>query len=619
MKVNFFRRILFSIIIISTYSSLVAQEKQYIINEDRSKVSLLIEKENDTNFTVANIQNRGRLGQPLLEARLYELDIKMDTIGTWSTLSTDENIWKLTIEVPDAKAFFISFDEFYLPKGSQLYVYKEGETKESFSFINEDNPKGGAYSIEDLIGENVVLEYVAAENITEKPRLHISNLGYKYLDDQDQIYQPDYFNNKSNACMTNTICPKAAEWDAQKRGVVRLRIVYGTHTELCSGTLINNVKNDKKPYVLTAEHCFEKVPVRDMPSVAANTEFFFEYESPTCETTTRPIYKYHKGSSLLVRNPIAGGSDAVLLELSEPIPDYWNVYFNGWDRENNGSNITSGSVIHHPLGDVKKITFYNSKLVSTTWPNIVGNPSNSHWLVVYSDGVTNGGSSGSPIFNQNGLVVGTLTGGYSECEKPNEPDYFGKLWYHFDQGSDPSWHMNTYLDPDNTDAIKIAGLENNENAVKNLIIGDIQKSIAINNQATVEILSGNGGYAVSSSDDNIVSARISETTITLLGRQLGKATVTLIDREKKTAEIEVAVVNNIEVYIVNNTLTIKSYDTDDTIGEVQIVELSGNYAYRHRSVNATEHSVNTNTIGRGTYILKVKTKKGHTLKEKITW
>jgi V8-like Glu-specific endopeptidase len=325
--------------------------------------------------------------------------------------------------------------------------------KDAVVYNHDDNPKGGPYSIENLKGDNVVLEYVAPGGVG-KPKLHISDLGYKYLDEQGGPISG--FNSPADSCMINVNCPEGDFWQNQKKGVVHLRVKRNTDASayLCSGTLVNNTNEDKTPYVLTAYHCFEYMS----PSAISNTEFFFEYETPGCETQNHPVYKYHKGAVPLVLNPINDGSDGVLLQLSEPIPDDWDVYYNGWDRTNDGSAITGGAVIHHPLGDVKKITLYNKPLTSGKWADEA--PDGTHWITTYSVGATEGGSSGSPIFNQNGYIVGTLTGGDSGCSKDKQglADYYGKFWYHWDQYPDEESHMSKYLDPNNTGVTKLTGL-----------------------------------------------------------------------------------------------------------------------------------------------------------------
>lgn len=147
------------------------------------------------------------------------------------------------------------------------------------------------------------------------------------------------------------------------------------------------------------------------------------------------------------------GSDYMLLELNSNPPAGYNVYYNGWNRQNVGS--PSGASIHHPAGGRKKISTYTQQLTTTGW-----GISNTHWRVVWAatvngHGVTEGGSSGSPIFNNSGLIVGTLTGGSSFCSSPNSPDQYGKMSYHW--SSNPGDNLSTWLDPVNSGVTSLAG------------------------------------------------------------------------------------------------------------------------------------------------------------------
>ena len=70
-----------------------------------------------------------------------------------------------------------------------------------------------------------------------------------------------------------------------------------------------------------------------------------------------------------------------------------------------------------------------------------------------------GGSSGSPIFDQDKLIMGDLSGGYASnaCDNPS-PAWYGKIWYSWDQnGTTPATRLKDWLDPGNTGIIKQPG------------------------------------------------------------------------------------------------------------------------------------------------------------------
>jgi hypothetical protein len=122
------------------------------------------------------------------------------------------------------------------------------------------------------------------------------------------------------------------------------------------------------------------------------------------------------GSQLLANS---GGSDVALLRLNTTPPANYNVFYTGWDKT--GTAPTSSTAIHHPSGDVKKISFDNN---AATNGNFGGAQC---WRILnWEDGTTEGGSSGSGLWNQNGLLVGQLFGGQASCSN-NINDYYGKF------------------------------------------------------------------------------------------------------------------------------------------------------------------------------------------------
>jgi PKD repeat protein len=136
----------------------------------------------------------------------------------------------------------------------------------------------------------------------------------------------------------------------------------------------------------------------------------------------------------------------------------FNAYWNGWNA--NTAATTGGASIHHPAGDIKKISTFTGNTVSTQW----GSASGSHWRVTWSSnangyGVTEGGSSGSPLFNgSQGYVIGTLTGGGSYCTAQTAPDQYGKMAFHWtSNGTATNRQLKPWLDPTNSGVLQLAG------------------------------------------------------------------------------------------------------------------------------------------------------------------
>ncbi|HRH37402.1 MAG TPA: trypsin-like peptidase domain-containing protein, partial [Flavobacteriales bacterium] len=183
---------------------------------------------------------------------------------------------------------------------------------------------------------------------------------------------------------------------------------------LCTGQLINNCADDGTPYFLTANHC--------TTGGGSNSWVFrFKWESPVCTPTTNAATnKTVSGSTLLINS---GGSDVALLRLNTTPPASYQPWYTGWDKS--GAIPTTQTCIHHPDGDIKKISFNNDP------SDVQAFGSASCWHIpAWDDGTTEPGSSGSGLWDQNGRLIGQLFGGQAQCGPPasnNVNDYFGRF------------------------------------------------------------------------------------------------------------------------------------------------------------------------------------------------
>jgi len=256
-------------------------------------------------------------------------------------------------------------------------------------------------------------------------------------------------------------CPEGNNWQYQKHGVSRIYLKYGNGFFWCTGSLLNNALQDNEPFLLTADHCAPIIT----PEELMQWVFYFNYEAPGCEKpTTTPVGNSMTGAVKLA-SANTDGSDFLLLRLADTVPLSYEPYFNGWTVENVSS--PPGVTIHHPVGDIMKISTYTEPVESAPWFSTPG----THWRVYWTEtetnwGVTEGGSSGAPLFDNTGKIIGTLTGGQAACEPngagsgtgPDKPDYYGKFSYSWDQnGNEPQQQLKYWLDPNNSGLTKLAG------------------------------------------------------------------------------------------------------------------------------------------------------------------
>lgn len=146
-------------------------------------------------------------------------------------------------------------------------------------------------------------------------------------------------------------------------------------------------------------------------------------------------------------------SDFAIAEIKEAIPDEFNVYMAGWDLSPDApENIYT---IHHPTGDVKKISYYKGVTQLSHWLEA---PRMFHWKVpTWTKGSTERGSSGAPMFNSRGLIVGHLHGGSASCYMPNGYDNFGGLYFDWSSGPTKEARIRDVLNPNGKQVSALKG------------------------------------------------------------------------------------------------------------------------------------------------------------------
>jgi lysyl endopeptidase len=376
-------------------------------------------------------------------------NLGLNNSGTWYELPNGDKIWLLKIVCDNALTVNLSFNQTLIPEGNELYVYNPDK-----SFIlgkfSEYHLYNGELGTELVPGSEVIVEYfVPSKNSDKIGNVNVSTVTHGYRTAIE--YQEKAFGSSGN-CNMNVNCADGAAWVNQRNGAVML--VSGGNG-FCSGSLINNTLNDGKPYVLTANHCY---------SNPTNWVFRFNWQAAGCPNPgSSPTFQSLSGAVLRSRRT---PSDFALVEITGglvggTVPASYNPYFSGWDNTNIAPSTTVS--IHHPSGDIKKISFDDNPATAAT---AMGSETNGTWRVVWDrNTTTEGGSSGSPLFDQNKRIIGQLWGGGASCTNLTAPDYYGRLGNSWNPASSNSTnHLVTWLDPNSSGATFIDGYDPN-NAV----------------------------------------------------------------------------------------------------------------------------------------------------------
>jgi PKD repeat protein len=395
-------------------------------------------------------------------ARLLPVDITIENSGTWQQLSNGINFWSLKLSSDGAIGCALHFDKFKIPEGGEFFAYSTDKSIILGPYTNDYNPNNVEFTVGLLYGSDIILEYYPPRkteglaNPIVLPDFELTRFSYIYRGLEYMFPEKGDGYGSSLPCQINVNCPEGNNFRTAQRGVAQMYMIIGWSAGFCSGSLVNNTSNNGTPYFLSADHCGEGASTSNMNQWL----FRFNWEAPSCtyntNTNPSPSREQVQGCTKIASGPLDGGSDFLLVRLSTTENNLKNIdaIYNGWRIL--GSS-TAGASIHHPAGDIKKISTYSSTLTTATYYGYDHTgASSAHWLVTWTSttsghGVTEPGSSGSPIFDSNGLIMGTLSGGSSSCEEPTSPDLYGKMSYHWESnGSNNNQKLEPWLDPSGT-------------------------------------------------------------------------------------------------------------------------------------------------------------------------
>ena len=404
----------------------------------------------------------------------HKVNYNLGNSGTSYELPNGDKLWQLYITCPDAKSVHFYFDKFWLPDGGKLFVYSK-DKKQTLGAFTSRNNKGNREHLRGfatglIYGSEVVLEYYQPKEVTTDAIISVNYVVHGF-----RFPENDYVGfNKSGLCMVNINCEEGYSWRGEQKAVAHI-IMDETdeYASWCSGALITTTNPHGEPFLLTADHCLPGTKDASCEyfydNILDNALFYWNYETPGCERDTIEPPIYSTSGAILVSNDNSF-LDFALLWLTEDPKELANFipYYLGWD--NSGLSGGAGVCIHHPKGDVKKISTVDTSegVVSAYYLISNFNERGDHWKVKWTQtehgyGTVEDGSSGSPLLNANHKVIGQLHGGRSNCSNNlYESDWFAKFsesWIGYvDERNHDYRRLNCWLDSLGTNNVTMEGL-----------------------------------------------------------------------------------------------------------------------------------------------------------------
>ena len=442
------KKLLTSLILVFTCLSVFSQNDQRIAVSKipLSQVEQVVMPVQVNETLLAEEMERRRPGLPPKFAVNLETDISPNTHGNWETLSNGNALWRLHIISKNAKSLNLGFTKYKMPLGGSLILYSPDKRRVMGPFTPADNEEHEQLWTPVLDGDELVIEVQVP-----KEQKHLLRLELKYVN-HDFIGFSELL---SGSCNLDVICGAVDGWDIVDgyRDIIQsVSKVVRNGAFDCTGFLINNARQDCTPYYITANHCGFNA------SNATTLVSYWNFNNSTCRQPNSPESGANGDGLTSDFNSGAiwragwSNSDFTLLELDDSVSSTSNAFFAGWNIEDAATTDTT-ICVHHPRGHEKRISFEFDETYIANYsggPAPSPNPNGTHIIVPDWDiGTTEGGSSGSPLFDKHKRVVGQLHGGAAACGN-DEYDAYGRFAQSWEGGGTTSTGLKNWLDPDET-------------------------------------------------------------------------------------------------------------------------------------------------------------------------
>jgi Trypsin-like peptidase domain len=326
----------------------------------------------------------------------------------WTPMANGGRSWSIQVSSPGALGLRVHLEGVRLPGATQIIFYDPAHPDDAAPPITAQTLDGQTDIWTAMVFSDTTIIQVQAPPNTDLASVSFTASSLSHIYTLPGA-NPTLTKGIAGTCEVDVSCYPAYAQAAS--GVALMDYVDGGNTYTCTGCLLASTDpNAVNDYFLTAHHCV------GTQTLASTIELFWFYQTPSCDGTPPTITSLPttSGSTLLATS---AANDFTFLRLAAVAPSgatplSWTV-----NPPNTNGTLT---IIHHPAGDYKRISF----------GNFFGSDAD-FWAVQWTNGVTEGGSSGGPLLNSSMQVVGQLNGGFdgpgSSCSDPTAPDQFGRF------------------------------------------------------------------------------------------------------------------------------------------------------------------------------------------------
>ncbi|MCP4589493.1 MAG: hypothetical protein GY842_01985 [bacterium] len=355
---------------------------------------------------------RASAGAPLQVGITRDLNVD-EAHGQWVGRDEGSAVWTAALVSEGAEGMRLRFTDLHLPPGGELYIYAPSAPEITLGPLTADGPHhNGAYWTTTLPGDIAYLEYLSPNGPAKDLPFRVAQVAHIYrpLDGASGGLRADL------SCMLDVAC--YSQWEDISYSVAKITFQDDDDGQwyLCTGQLLAAQNDDLTPYFLTSGHCV------DSQTEAMSTDFRWFFQRAICDTAGNMISQYSYDADFVATASNFNYGDWTLMLVKGTLPA--GVFWSGWTT----ASITTGSDavgVSHPQGYRKRYSLGTRSYGGTWWQKITFDQ---------GVGTIDQGSSGSGVWTDgatpaNQLLYGNCSFGYgyTNCDYPDEPVYYGKF------------------------------------------------------------------------------------------------------------------------------------------------------------------------------------------------
>lgn len=346
-------------------------------------------------------------------------------------------VWAMRVSSEGAQAIRLFFTDFSLPGNTEMFfIADNGQALGPFVETGRDGT--GEFWTHSIASDSgtIVMRYTGTTPKADlrKTSFVVSSLGHirgRLPSAHEKSH--DSWPCRDNApCVVDVNCVNTGPAAPAENAVAKMEWISGQFINTCTGGLLADTDPGSQiPYFLTANHC--------LSTSNSSLETFFNYTTDSCNGACpdglvsggTPPPANTIGATVMATGTSA---DFTLLRLNQAPPA--GATFLGWN--NNAIANTAGAALHRVSNPNFGPQAYSQHTVDPTSPTCTGWNRGPRIYSVDQVGATMGGSSGSPVVNSAGEVVGQLSGccGFNcgdECDAENNWTVDGALANYWSQ------------------------------------------------------------------------------------------------------------------------------------------------------------------------------------------